>query len=72
PKPTGDFKSPFVLTFPKEPELAARVLYSELRRGAESGADHLIYRKEGHQQGEAWSAFLDRIVKASSLVIGSI
>ncbi len=57
------------LSFSKEPSLAARELYSLLRSEAEKKPDLLVFQKEIYHQGEQWESFLDRIQKASSLVI---
>ncbi len=57
------------LTFSKEPSLAARELYGLLRAEADKKPDLLVFQKESYHVGEQWESFLDRIQKASSLVI---
>lgn len=60
-----------VLQFSMDPILAARQLYSELRLKSEMECDFIIFKKEEHQFGEMWGAFLDRLSKASSLKLVS-
>lgn len=47
--------------------LAARQLYSEMRRLAESKADFLYFIKKPQHLHESWAAILDRLTKAASL-----
>lgn len=52
-----------------EADQAARVLYSELRRLAESGASCLIFKLKHVHKTEAFAAIMDRLTKAASLEI---
>ncbi len=53
------------------PVVAARELYSELRRLGESGVECLIFFKESDQQGAHWESLFDRLNKAASLILTS-
>lgn len=60
-----------LLSLGQDPVQAARILYSELRRLAHSGASYIAWSmptmSEDHR--EAWSSILDRLQRASSLTI---
>lgn len=66
-QPATDYGRGAELILPDDPEMAARTLYSELRRVAESGAEFMYYRAETRRQGERWEAILERLTKAASL-----
>ncbi|MBX3034521.1 MAG: threonylcarbamoyl-AMP synthase [Bdellovibrionaceae bacterium] len=67
-KPTRPLAKAAFLNFQKDPIMAARELYSQLRDLSATGADHIIYRHDPVLcQGEAWEGLLDRLHKASSL-----
>lgn len=68
-KPAGALTRPARLRLGNDPAIAARKLYAELRRLAESGADHLIYAADPAHGGDEWAGVLDRLKKASSLVL---
>jgi L-threonylcarbamoyladenylate synthase len=58
------------LQLPEDPNLAARVFYSELRKLGESAQADLIYfRLKAIHAGEGWQALLDRLTKAASLIL---
>jgi L-threonylcarbamoyladenylate synthase len=54
------------LDLPKEASQAARLLYSEMRRLAESGADLLYVRETREREGGLWAAVWDRLTRAAS------
>ncbi len=58
-----------VLKLPNEAALAARQLYSELRRLSEKNYDALVFYKEDWQNSEAWQAIIDRIYRASLIKV---
>lgn len=58
------------LQLPEDPTLAARSFYAELRRHGESGQADLIYfRAKAFHSAEAWQALMDRLTKASSIIL---
>lgn len=57
------------LSLPKDPRQAARELYDSLRRGAESGAEALLFEHDPSQSGENWEPVLERLRKASTVVL---
>jgi L-threonylcarbamoyladenylate synthase len=58
------------MILPEEASLAARMLYSELRRLSETGLSQAIYFRIHHfHQLEEWKAAMDRLNKAASLVL---
>lgn len=58
------------LNLPKDAALAARQLYAELRRLSEDSSQDLLYfRVQAEHQQEAWMALMDRLTKASSLIL---
>ncbi len=57
------------LDLPKEASLAARQLYSELRRLSEANNDALLFYKQDWQDSEAWQAIIDRIFRASLIKV---
>ncbi len=58
-----------ILKLPNEAALAARQLYSELRRLSEKNYDALVFYKEDWQNSEAWQAIIDRIFRASLIKV---
>ena len=58
-----------ILKLPNEAALAARQLYSELRRLSEKNYDALVFYKEDWQNSEAWQAIIDRIYRASLIKV---
>jgi hypothetical protein len=57
------------LKLPDDAVQAARLLYSELRRLAETGPDVIVFReKELHARPE-WQAVFDRLTRAASLTV---
>lgn len=56
------------LSLNPDPVLAARELYSEMRRLAETGVDCMFVRSHDNRDG-LWSAIWDRLEKAASLVL---
>lgn len=65
--PMDQFKTVIELKLSAMPELAARQLYTELRRCGQSGHDLIFFRKTSAMQGEHWAAILERLTKAASL-----
>lgn len=61
------FVKPAALELSLDPAVAARLLYSELRRLADAGHDLLYFRRQSWQTGEHWAAILERLTKAASL-----
>ena len=58
------------LKLPEDAYLAARAFYSELRKlGESSGADLIYFRLKAFHMGEDWQALVDRLTKASSLIL---
>lgn len=68
-KPAGESFKTVELKFSDEAELAARELYQKLREAAALKPDLILFKKQAWQTGEAWSAFLDRIYRASTIRI---
>lgn len=62
----ASFKNPTELHLDSDPAIAARELYSEMRRLAESGAD-LLYVIRPQDASGLWSAVLDRLERAASV-----
>ena len=58
-----------ILKLPNEATLAARQLYSELRRLSQKPYDALVFYKEDWQNSEAWQAIIDRIYRASLIKV---
>lgn len=54
------------LWLPKDPVLAARDLYHQMRVVAQS-ADLIFFRKQEWMEGESWAPILERLTKAASL-----
>lgn len=50
-----------------EARWAARTLYSELRRLAESGAQAIVFKERAENSTEEWHAVLDRLQRAATL-----
>lgn len=72
-KPTQGIKKAAELVLSKDPVIASRELYSEMRRMAESGADLLYFKVHAHHSAvsekERWEGLFDRLQKAASLII---
>lgn len=68
-KPTVGLADLGRLNLSRDPVVAAREFYGELRRLAESGHDGILFYREAHQQGEMWESLFDRLYKAASLVL---
>lgn len=49
-----------------DPLIAARELYSELRRASNTNADIIFFKLRKEHQSAAWEAHLDRLTRASS------
>lgn len=58
---------PEELKLSDDPAIAARELYSEMRRLSENGADLLFVRKTQDREGGLWMAIWDRLTRAASL-----
>lgn len=56
------------LILPAAPELAARELYSNLRRCSSNNADIIFCRVNDQFQTDSWVAIRDRLFKAASLI----
>ena len=54
------------LSLPTDAVQAARLIYSEMRRLAEQGADLLVVRKTKEREGGLWTAIWDRLSRAAS------
>lgn len=54
---------------PEDSALAARELYSSLRKMSESDADFILFRLSSIHFGESWKAIMDRLTKAASLIL---
>ncbi len=67
-KPSS-LKTYSLLQFSSSPQNAARSLYSELRRLAEGPADCLIFQYQSFMSQPEWAPVLERLRKASSIVI---
>ena len=61
-----DLRNPAELVLDEDPTIAARELYSEMRRIAESGADAILVRNN-KQRGGLWLAIWDRLQRAAKL-----
>ncbi|HRO65990.1 MAG TPA: Sua5 family C-terminal domain-containing protein, partial [Pseudobdellovibrionaceae bacterium] len=68
-KPAGKLSRSAELMLSSDPAIAARELYALLREKASSGADHLIYRHHPERSGPEWLGLLDRLRKASHLIL---
>lgn len=72
-KPTQGIKKAAELVLSKDPVIASRELYSEMRRMAESGADLLYFKVQAYHSAvsekERWEGLFDRLQKAASLII---
>ena len=64
-----ELKTVYFLDLSQGPAWAARVLYSEMRKGVERGADFLAVRWEKFMCDGLWEAVEDRVTRASSLVL---
>lgn len=54
------------LFLPASPILAARMLYSEMRRLAGSGASAIVVKRDPSQTNESWNAIWNRLERAAS------
>lgn len=63
----NEVRTPKELVLSETAALAARELYQEMRRLAESGADLLYVRQTRTRQGGLWMAIWDRLTRAASL-----
>ena len=70
-KPQKKMSSYELLKLSEDPVLAARHLYSELRRAAEQNKDCLIFVRRTFHQEQSWRAFFDRLNKAATVIIDS-
>lgn len=59
------------LILPHQPEQAARLLYSELRRLEAEPEDAVVFYFETHHQSPDWEAVLERLQKACSIILKS-
>lgn len=66
-KPNGPIVRIEKLKFSTDPLLACRELYGTLKQVSENNSQLLIFEKQSYMTGEIWDAFLERIMKASSL-----
>lgn len=63
-----EFK-PIELVLHNDPTIAARELYQNLRRCAETGANVIFVREKAEYQDNLWTAIWDRLKKAASLKV---
>ncbi|HPI41068.1 MAG TPA: L-threonylcarbamoyladenylate synthase [Pseudobdellovibrionaceae bacterium] len=68
-KPLSKIKNPQELRLPHNAHEASRVLYSELRSLAESGADLMYFRLNNLHGDESWGPIMDRLNRAASLIL---
>lgn len=66
-KPSTQIHQITKLELSDDPATAARMLYSELRNQAESGAEAILFSCERMHQLPEWSGIMDRLQKAASL-----
>lgn len=66
-KPTAPIVRIEKLNYSADPLLACRELYGNLKHVSEHDSQLLIFEKQNYMHGEIWEAFLERIMKASSL-----
>ncbi len=66
-KPQGNIERIEKLQFNADPLIACRELYGKLKQASETGAQILVFEKQNYMMGQVWEAFLERIMKASSL-----
>ncbi len=64
----GDW-NPIEMTLPSDANLAARELYSELRRCGESGASLILLHRSADKDSGLWSAIWNRLEKAATLIL---
>ncbi len=70
-KPQGPIQQIEKLKFSNDPLIACRELYGKLKQTSETGAQILVFEKQNYMTGQVWEAFLERIMKASSLQYAS-
>lgn len=68
-KPKDQIQNFELLQLSEDPVLAARNLYSELRRAAEQKKDCLLFIRRAYHQELHWKAFFDRLNKAATVII---
>lgn len=68
-KPEQGIHSAEILKLSKDPVLATRQFYGQLREAAAKGKDSIIFYRESHQVGERWESLFDRLNKAASLIL---
>ncbi|MBL7557868.1 MAG: threonylcarbamoyl-AMP synthase [Bdellovibrionaceae bacterium] len=66
-KPQGNIERIEKLQFNADPLIACRELYGKLKQASETGSQILVFEKQNYMMGQVWEAFLERIMKASSL-----
>jgi len=59
--------TPKELVLPEDSGLAARRLYTELRKVADQGADVILFYVKPSHLGEDWLGIMDRLTKAASI-----
>ncbi len=64
----GDW-NPIEMRLPSDANLAARELYSELRRCGESGASLILLHRSADKDSGLWSAIWNRLEKAATLIL---
>jgi L-threonylcarbamoyladenylate synthase len=57
------------MVLPEEPSLAARELYSQLRKASQLGPDVILFQLAEVHSSKAWSPIRDRLDKAASLIL---
>ncbi len=68
-KPTSSITKIEFLQLSKNPELAAREIYSQLRLASDRKPQVLCLIQMPHHQSELWESVFDRLYKAASLII---
>ena len=64
------FKSPILWNLGKDPQLASRMLYQDLREFSSKGFDLIVIKRESHHNQEDWVGIWNRLNKAKSLILG--
>lgn len=57
------------IVLPADAELAARLLYSELRKSAEQLPDLMYFKVQEYHHLDNWAAIFDRLTRAASLIV---
>ncbi len=68
-KPTSSISKIEFLQLSKNPEIAAREIYSQLRLASDRKPQVLCLIQMPHHQSELWESVFDRLYKAASLII---